>query len=384
MRKVFFVLFILFLFSNFSFSQESSKEILLQTDELNKIRKELKEKREKIKQLDQKEKSVYEKLQNLEEEIALTEKLLSRIDRKLKKTQEEIEQKNQELNLAQTELAFRQRIFTNRLRNIYKYGRSSDYQVLLESNSLLDFFDRLRFLQLVTKQDQQLIQEISLQRQKVVTSKNTLERKRKEILVLKKEKEKEENIKLSEKKNKQSYLTQIRKEKKTYSEAIKELEKSAEKIKGIIAQLEEQRKKTKIGFEPKIFETFKSRLPWPVRGKIVSTYGKQKNPKSNTYTFNPGIDIQAEMGEDVTAVALGKVIYSSWLRGYGNFVIVQHDNGYYTLYAHLSEILVDVGEEVSQFQIIGKVGDSGSLAGPSLHFEIRKEREQQDPLGWLK
>jgi septal ring factor EnvC (AmiA/AmiB activator) len=373
-----------FFFYSFSLAQTTPPEMQRQTDELDKIRKELKQKREKMGQLEKEEKSSYEKLQNLEEEIALTEKLLSRIEKKLRNTQTEIEQKDKDLNSAQGELIQRKGIFANRLRNIYKYGRTYDCGILLESSSLLDFFDRLRFLQLVTKQDKELIQTIFKQKQNVQQSKKSLEEKKKEILALKNEKQREEKLKINEKKKKQNYLTQIRKEKKTYAEAIKELEKSAQQIKAIITQLEQERKKGKIAFEPKVFENSKGKLPWPVRGKLSSTFGKQKNPKSNTFTFNPGVDIEANMGEDVVAVASGKVIYSSWLRGYGNFIIIQHDNGYYTLYAHLSEFGVELNEEVSQFQVIGKVGDTGSLSGPGLHFEIRKEREQIDPLEWLR
>ncbi len=81
-------------------------------------------------------------------------------------------------------------------------------------------------------------------------------------------------------------------------------------------------------------------------------------------------------------MADGKVVYSSWLRGYGNFVIVQHDGGYYTVYANLKEVLTGEGDEVSQSQSLGIMDNSG--LGENFHFEIRKGKDQLDPLEWLK
>ena len=123
-------------------------------------------------------------------------------------------------------------------------------------------------------------------------------------------------------------------------------------------------------------------LPWPVsRGKIVSRFGVQQNPALHTVTQNNGIDIDVPSGTYVDAVADGEVSTIWWLPSFGNLVIMNHQNGYRTVYAHLSEIAVNEGDRIRQGEQIGKSGEA--LAGPLLHFEIWKDREKQDPLQWL-
>jgi septal ring factor EnvC (AmiA/AmiB activator) len=101
-------------------------------------------------------------------------------------------------------------------------------------------------------------------------------------------------------------------------------------------------------------------------------------------TFNRGIEIAAAQGKDIVAVAEGAVIYADWFKGYGRLIIVDHGSGYFTLYAHASDILVKAGEAVRGGHVIGKVGDSGSLEGPQLYFELRHKGKPQDPLAWLQ
>jgi murein DD-endopeptidase MepM/ murein hydrolase activator NlpD len=108
------------------------------------------------------------------------------------------------------------------------------------------------------------------------------------------------------------------------------------------------------------------------------------HPKYNTTTKNNGIDINGRYGDNVFAVAPGKVAYADRFMGYGNLVLIDHLDGYYSLYGHLSEILVRVGDEVSVGRIIGRVGESGSLSGPMLHFELRKNGKPVDPVAYLK
>ena len=117
---------------------------------------------------------------------------------------------------------------------------------------------------------------------------------------------------------------------------------------------------------------------------MVGEYGAQVNPRFGTKTFRNGIDIDAAEGTGITAVAAGQVLYTGWFRGYGNLIIVDHGGEYYTLYAHASNIRVAEGDEVKQGQAIGTVGDTGSLQGPRLYFEVRHGGRPQDPAQWLR
>jgi septal ring factor EnvC (AmiA/AmiB activator) len=124
-------------------------------------------------------------------------------------------------------------------------------------------------------------------------------------------------------------------------------------------------------------------LPFPTDGHIEVGFGKVLNPKFNTVTSQNGLDLRAPEGSEVRAVGPGVIVHASPFRGYGNLVIVDHGEGYHTLYAHLSVISRTVGESVEAGQVIGRVGDTGSLKGAYLYFELRKKGKPIDPKDWL-
>jgi murein DD-endopeptidase MepM/ murein hydrolase activator NlpD len=116
----------------------------------------------------------------------------------------------------------------------------------------------------------------------------------------------------------------------------------------------------------------------------VAGFGAQVHPRFGTRTFKSGVDIEASDGTDVRAVYAGHVVYSGWFKGYGNLVILDHGHEYFTLYAHLTDVAVKEGDDVRQGQRLAGVGDSGSLAGPRLYFEVRYQGKPQDPEQWLR
>src|SRR5450631_801177 len=118
---------------------------------------------------------------------------------------------------------------------------------------------------------------------------------------------------------------------------------------------------------------------WPVRGKVITSYGAKTNGKSND-----GINLAVPEGTPVKAAEDGVVAYAgNELKGYGNLVLVRHSNGYVTAYAHASELLVKRGDAIKRGQIIAKSGQSGEVGSPQLHFEIRKGSSPVDPLQFL-
>lgn len=127
----------------------------------------------------------------------------------------------------------------------------------------------------------------------------------------------------------------------------------------------------------------KGHLPFPTKGIVEVLFGKVVNPRFNTVTVQKGIDIRAAGGEKVQAVAPGTVVYSDWLKGYGNLVIVDHGGQWHSLYAHLEQSEVEVGNEVEEGEDLGSVGDTGSLKGNYLYFELRRNGEAIDPLPWF-
>ena len=132
------------------------------------------------------------------------------------------------------------------------------------------------------------------------------------------------------------------------------------------------------------FSAHKGLLIRPVKGKIITLYGPYKNPTYNITNFRSGIDIEADNGEPVRSVFKGKILYSSWFKTYGNMIIIDHGKNFYTVYAHLEEAFKAKGDAVGTGEVIATVGDTGSMTGAKLYFEVRHHGKPINPLPWLK
>jgi len=128
----------------------------------------------------------------------------------------------------------------------------------------------------------------------------------------------------------------------------------------------------------------KGHLPMPAKGRVVRRFGRHEDLELGTETLSTGLLIDAPLGAPVRAVFDGRIVYSGWYKGYGNLVIVDHGGGHHTLYGHLLAISRAQGESVKQGHIIGEGGDTGSLRGPQLFFELRVKRRPVDPGPWMR
>lgn len=161
--------------------------------------------------------------------------------------------------------------------------------------------------------------------------------------------------------------------------------KPIEKAKTTKTVATEKTQKTKISSDPskqlpKISARSGTKFSWPVRGKILSGYGAKNNG-----LFNDGINISAAKGADVKAAENGVVAYAgNEVKGMGNLIIIQHSGGWMTVYAHMDSMSVKRGNTVSVGQNIGKIGMTGKVDKPQLHFEIRKGTKAYDPVAYLK
>ncbi len=131
------------------------------------------------------------------------------------------------------------------------------------------------------------------------------------------------------------------------------------------------------------FAARKGKLRLPADGTVTVGFGKVVNPRFNTVTVQHGLDVEAPAGAPVVAVAPGRVVHAGWFKGYGNLLIVDHGGGFHTLVAHLASMRTAMGEEVADGDVLGTVGDSGSLKGPYLYFELREKGRPVDPRPWL-
>ncbi len=130
--------------------------------------------------------------------------------------------------------------------------------------------------------------------------------------------------------------------------------------------------------------SFAGSLAWPVRGKVVRKFGKHKHAEFNAVVYSSGVEIAARRGSPVTAAASGRVVHQGWIKGYGRVMIVDHGNDFWTVYGHLQDFRVREKQTVKRGMVIGTVGDTGSLRGVSLYFEVRVKGVAKNPKIYLR
>jgi septal ring factor EnvC (AmiA/AmiB activator) len=165
--------------------------------------------------------------------------------------------------------------------------------------------------------------------------------------------------------------------------ALIEFETAARALEQAIGALEEEPGAPGASAAGPPFASLRGALAAPVAAPIVGEFGRVVDQEFRTQTFRKGVEFAAPRGEPVRAVAAGRVRYAGWFSGYGRLVILDHGDQYFSVSGHLDEVSVELGQPVTRGQAIGTVGETGSLAGPRLYFEIRRGSEPQDPRQWL-
>ncbi len=356
--------------------------------ELERIRQELERAKQEQKTVAARETKILTQLNSIDSEITLKARLVSGLVRKEERLAGDLARTRTRLEQQQAKLEERRAILARRLRNIYKVGEKPGLQVMLGATSAVDLVRRFDWLLLVAAQDRKLADDVREQLAVVKRTEAELARKQDEVRAIREESEGERDKLVRTREDRSSLLDSVRQEKRKKQQLVTELEASEKALKTLLAELEERaRARTAPGqelpAEGTAFASAKGRLPWPVQGKVSRWFGVQKDPRFGTSTFNGGIDIQAEKESDVIAVHHGRADYVDWLPGYGQCIIVNHGDGYYSLYAHTSKVFVSVGDVVRAGEVIASVGDTGSLLGDVLHFEIRKDAEPVNPAPWL-
>jgi septal ring factor EnvC (AmiA/AmiB activator) len=243
----------------------------------------------------------------------------------------------------------------------------------------------------VLHEDQRLITEVEEREAEVQDKLDRLHRKEDELAHLKSEKEDQRRQYEALKAQRGHDLATVRNQKTENEAAARELEAAAARMEKVLAELERKRRAAMTRHSPLLAELDRNdfgknrgRLPWPVQGEIIDAFGRHEHPKYHTITLNNGVDIAADIGTPVISVGDGVVDLVQWLPGYGQTVIVNHGRGFYTIYAHLSAVSVVQGARVAPGQTLGAVGDTGSLKGACLHFEVRNGGSAENPTGWLR
>ena len=297
---------------------------------------------------------------------------------------EKIAATSKTLSALGNQLNANEKYVARRLVALYKLHCIGQIHVLASATSMHEFLQRKEALERILAHDAAF-------RQKLVENQLKLEEVRAELENHKNEKSMlfikvNHNLnQISEERSKRAkLLARIRSQKSLELAALDSWKKAAKQLDQKIDALNQQIDSTSnLKISEKPITAYKGLLKMPVKGKIINLFGPYKNKKFNIINFRSGIDIAAENGEAVQAVFSGKIIYAQWFNGYGNMIIIDHGSNYYTIYAHVEKILKTTGERVETGDVIATVGETGSMSGPKLHFEVRHHGKPQDPLSWL-
>lgn len=386
MLKTFLTILLVFFFFQtgipWAFGDQSTsieKELRREKRELNRIKSKLGLEKEKIKKEKKREKSILEKLGNINKKLNTYKIELLEFNNKLDSTNKELSKVEAEIINSQEKIQIQKNLLQKRLRVIYKEGDLTYFKVVFSATDPNDFLQRLKYMKIIANFDAEMISYYKADMENLTAAKKELQGLAERVALYKEFTQKKKNEILNEKKGKKKLLYKIKNRKSAHEKAQKELLEASKELSALITLLE----KSYLEEKSLTFPKRKGFLPWPVKGRIISSFGKVKNKRFQTYTINNGIEIAASIGKNVHAIHVGEVLYSDNLRGYGLMVILGHGKGYYSLYAHLSESFVKKGDKVRKSQVFARTGDSDSINGPSLYFEIRNKRIPENPLKWL-
>jgi septal ring factor EnvC (AmiA/AmiB activator) len=266
---------------------------------------------------------------------------------------------------------------------LYKFGKFSTFDFLLQAEDVGDLLSESKNLALLAQYEESIISDYRTALHNLQTAEEQLGMKKQEISqLIQKAQDKKQEYSSQEKKY-NSLIQEIEKNKETHIKTLGELKDRAEQLQKLIQKLQDEQISLPYALIP-LYEK-KGSLSWPLTGRVITFFGPSRHRLFNTFTQNNGIEITPQKDTVVKAVHAGRVVYADYFEGYGYLVIIDHGLTYYTLYGHLgSEFLVKKGDYVQAGQPIGTVGEFGSLKEETLYFEIRHKTEPLNPLQWLE
>jgi septal ring factor EnvC (AmiA/AmiB activator) len=263
-----------------------------------------------------------------------------------------------------------------RLRTLYRLMRRRPLEVLLSAEDFAALVWRARALEASMSGDLELLRAVQrvahLQRQATRELKRLQTSLSARVAFL----QEQEKLARAQQEALEEVVGSLAGEAELARRAVRELEQADAELTRVVQDLKELPATHGFG-------ALKGKLPRPVKGLVEVGFGKVVNPRFNTVTVQKGLDIRAAPGTPVQAVAEGTVAYAGSLRGYGNLLILDHGDGFHTLMAHLSTISAELGATVAAGDVVGEVGDTGSLKGAYLYFEVRRAGQAVDPALWL-
>ncbi|MFQ5672759.1 MAG: murein hydrolase activator EnvC family protein [Nitrospinales bacterium] len=356
--------------------------ILLEDEkrELQRLKERIEKQNRRISSAGKREVSLLRTLNRMETQVKLKERELEIYKWNIEINKRKVIKLTRNITKAQNSLSRQKSVLAKWLRIIYKDGGLYPVKVLFSADSVTDMVRRMKYMEVVTEYDTALFRQYADKLENLNKEKETLLDVRSELLRLQKDAAKKKSEIKPRRLAKIKFLRRLKKDKVLFVKAQKEYTQRSSALKDLILRLEKKRKHG----ENLNFADHKGRLDLPVDGKILNRFGRKKDKQYDVYIVHNGINIRTNKGTPVRVVYSGKVLYIGSLAGYGNLVIIGHGENYHSVYGHMGRIFTKVGKNVRRGQILGKSGDSGSIIGAALYFELRHNGKAIDPATWFR
>ena len=336
------------------------------------------------------------KLKQIQADLDAANARLQSIQTKQAEINAQIAQTQNEIVKMEAYLKTRQDVLNRRVRAIYMHGQLNYLEVILGANSFSDFANRVELLKRVIRSDYNLILEIQKQKAAIEAKKAQLEEDKRQLDALAGEAEKTRQEIAKKKAEQQKVLDAAKSNKAAAAQMEQDLNAQLASVRNLIQQrlaaAEAARQAAQQqaasddeggGGSDDNYVQGTGAMGWPCSGPITSPFGYRTHPIFGTTIFHAGIDIGVDYGTPIHAADSGVVVYSGWISGYGNAVIIDHGGGISTLYGHNQSLAVSEGQSVSKGSVIAYAGSTGNSTGPHCHFEVDVNGSPVNPMGYL-
>tara|TARA_Y100001934_G_C12379817_1_gene791634 strand:+ start:1603 stop:2799 length:1197 start_codon:yes stop_codon:yes gene_type:complete len=372
--------------------RDYDEELRYQNAAINSLKTEINQLRLKIKTTESRERSTSRRISTLDEEISLTAKLIQSLKNEEEKTRKRILELKTDILKNENELDALRSRYKKRVVNSYLKGSLTDLEKVFSSTTWRQAMYRTHYLKIISDIEKKMTKKIEGLLIKISQQKLELEAALRDNLNIVRDQEQQINSYRNMRIDREKELNRIRNDKKALANYIDEKEAGIKQLESIIKKVLEDKarferelriRKQQEALQTKSFKSLKGQLPWPAEGRIIAKFGRQWNSKLKTTTENPGIDIKGRPGSPIRAVLGGVVTTITYIRGYGTTIIIDHGSGFYTVYSHVTNIQTTVDSQLRNGDVIAYMGDSGSINGSKLHFEIWGKGQKLDPEKWL-
>lgn len=358
--------------SIFSFAANSS-DIEQQKEKLQEQINEATEEKEDINE----ELSVnLQQVQKLDETIMNSQNELEDLNTKIEGLQTSINEIQEKLEDVEERYKKQKGMLDNRLITIYEAGDIQYIDVVLSSANIADFISNYFLITELASYDFDLLEVVEKEKNEIEQSKEKLDNTKKEMIEAKQTQLKTAKVLENTRTVRQQYIDKL-------SEEEQKLQAQIDEYNAQYAALEQEIRTIALNsISP---EYIGGVMEWPVPGytKITSSFAMRVHPITGVYKLHTGVDISAPTGTNFVAAADGVVTKAGYNAAYGNMVIIDHGGGISTLYAHGSEIMVELGQEIKKLDTVLKVGSTGYATGPHAHFEVRINGSPVQPLDYI-